>query len=83
MVFAVYLIQYFGLHQEHHVVVSQLHCPDRLGQAKAVTILDIIRLNFNPEGTGPPMLRRHVELVIAMSEWLHEAYQHNGYTCLY
>ena len=39
---AVYVIRDFGLYQEHHIVISQLRLLDRLRQAEAEAVRDII-----------------------------------------
>ena len=69
--FSIYHVQYFGLRQEHSVILSQMHRLDCLRKAKTAAVLDIIHSEVQPWGVGRPASWQRwcrVDPVITMTE---------------
>ena len=49
---AVCLVQNLRFHQEHQVVVSKLHVPDALVEAKALEVPDVVHSDVDNWGAG-------------------------------
>ena len=59
------------LRQQHQVVFHELHGPDGLGKSKSMAVLDILRSEVEPWGSGQPAPRRrwrHAELVATIED---------------
>ena len=77
----VQLVRNICLHQQHQVIVTEMHGLDGLGKSKYLDVLDIVRSNVDTWGSGRPVMWQQwgcVESVTSMIERESESDRHYG-----